>query len=139
VAEVLWTVTAEAGSADRCFEAAKLAAQQRRDVEDGIFVRQQYVILDSTIYPNDQFAAARAEDRMGTWVQPGAQPVIGPRSPLCWALRIRPRGLGQTRLLFFGTRSPNALAAPNITLPLPTAPSNPADSRRGNEDGAPAV
>jgi hypothetical protein len=129
MAEVLWTVVAEAGSPDRAFDLAKQAAQQRGDVEDGIAVRTQYVVLDSVLFPSDQFAAARAEDRLGTWVQPGAQPVIGPRSPVCWALKIRPQGRGQSRLLFFGTRTPSTKAAANVILPLPTAPSQPENHR----------
>jgi hypothetical protein len=138
MADVLWTVVAESGSPDQAFAAAKAAAAQRGDVDDGIAVRTQFTLLDpTTLFPSDGFAAARAEDRLGTWVQPGAQPVIGPRSPVCWALCIRPQQPGASRLLFFGTRTPCALAARNVTLPLPTAPSNPADFRQGNEDGAP--
>lgn len=128
--EALWTVVSEAGSAERCFELAKQAAQQRGDVEDGIFVRTQFTLLDpTTLFPSDQFAAARAEDRLGTWVQPGAQPVIGPRSPVCWALRVKSQRLGQTRLLFFGTRTPSETAAKNVVMPLPTAPSGPDGTR----------
>jgi hypothetical protein len=128
--EALWTVVSEAGSAERAFDLAKQAAKQRGDVEDGIYVRTQFTLLDATtLFPSDQFAAARAEDRLGTWVQPGAQPVIGPRSPVCWALRIKPQRLGQSRLLFFGTRTPSDRAGKNIVLPLPTAQSNLDDFR----------
>lgn len=128
--EALWTVVSEAGSADRAFELAKQAAKRRGDIDDGIYVRTQFTLLDpTTLFPSDHFAAARAEDRLGTWVQPGAQPVIGPRSPVCWALRIKPQQVGQSRLIFFGTRTPSEKAAKNVVVPLPTAPSGPDGTR----------
>jgi hypothetical protein len=128
----LWMEVAEAPSADRCFEAARAAAQRRGDVEEGIFPRNQWRYLDNTLFPADQFAAARAEDYCGTWIQPGEanlQPVLGPRSPFCYALKIKPLKPGQTRLLFFGHRR-GPYSGPRIQLPLPTAPSNPDDFRK---------
>ena len=131
MAVFLWTEVAEGSSPDFAFAAARAQAQQRGDVEQGIFRRTTYQILDNTIFPSDRFAAARAEDRVGTWPQPGQDPVIGPYSPHCFALKIKPQRPGHTRIMFFGLRNTQG---PTVQLPLPTAPSNPADFRPWDQD-----